>query len=114
MITADRKSISVARSHPNFQVGANGFETGRHCRRAAMNRVEAIRVHIVRKTAGTADSGDDDKIFLLDPEFRENCLYRGENRIVSAAGAPAHFLVGLTILLCQRRWKRRGTHGRFS
>src|SRR6058998_3858281 len=60
--------------HPYFQVGANGLEAGRHCRCAAVNRVEAVRVHVIRKTAGTTDAGDDDKILLLDPEFRENGL----------------------------------------
>src|SRR2546425_1455467 len=40
VITANRERISVARCHPNFQVRANGLESGRHCRCAAVNGVK--------------------------------------------------------------------------
>src|SRR5260370_581081 len=96
------------------ETGLNGLKTGRHGRRATVNRVEAIGVHVIREAARAADAGDDDKIFLLDSKFRENGLHGGENRVVTAAGAPAHFLVGLKILFCERWWQRRCAHGRFS
>ncbi len=102
MIAADRERVSVPRCHPDFQVGTNGFETGRHRRRAAVNGVEAISVHVIRKTAGAADSGNDDEVFAPDAEFRKNGLHRGENRVVSAARAPTHFLVGLKVFFRER------------
>src|SRR5258708_10379715 len=71
VIAANRKRISVARGHPYFQVGTNGFKSARHRVRAAVSRLEAIRVHVIREAAGAADSGDDDKILFLDPQFRK-------------------------------------------
>jgi len=97
VIAADGERVAVAGSDPNFKIGANGFEAGGNGGRAAVNRVKAEGVHVIRKTRGTADAGDDDEIFALDAEFRKNGLDGGENGIVAATRAPADFLVGLKI-----------------
>ena len=66
MIPTDRKRVTVAGSHPDFQFGADRLDARGYCGCAAVNRVEAIGVHVIREAAGTADPGDDDKILLLD------------------------------------------------
>src|SRR5258707_872493 len=77
---------------------------------AAMNRMEAERIHVVREAAGAADAGNHHKILALDAELGEHRLHRGENGVVAAAWAPADLLVGLKVFFCQRRWQRGGRH----
>src|ERR671922_44095 len=106
----DVHGTSVKRGDPNFQFGVGDFDTGGDGGSAAMDCVESVSVHVVGETAGAADARDDDEIFLANAELRENGLHGGEDGGVVAAGAPAHFLVGLKVFFCQRWWKSRGAH----
>ena len=114
VIAADGKGIAVAGGHPNFQVGPDGFEASGYCGGAAVNRVESVSVHVIREAAGAANAGDDNEIFFLNAELGENGLDRGENGVVAAPRAPAHFLVGLKILFRERRRQSCGAHDRLS
>src|ERR1700690_2982359 len=51
VISADGESIAVAGGHPNFQLWMRDFYAAGNRRRAAVNRVEAIGVHVIRETA---------------------------------------------------------------
>jgi hypothetical protein len=97
VIAADGESVSVSRSDPDFEIGANGLEAGGDGGRAAMNCMETERVHVIRKARGAADARDDHEIFTLDAEFGEDGLHGSEDGVVAAAGAPANFLVGLEV-----------------
>src|SRR6266852_6240001 len=97
VITADGQGVAVAGDQPDFQFRAVDLDARGHGRRAAVNGVKAEGVHVIRKTAGAADAGDDDEIFATHAKLRENGLHRGENGVVAAAGTPANFLVGLKI-----------------
>jgi len=100
VVAADGESVTVAGGDPDFEVGANYFETGGDRRCAAVNRVETERIHVIRETGRAADAGDDYEILTLDAEFRKNGLDGGQNGVVAAAGAPADFLVGLKVFFC--------------
>jgi hypothetical protein len=97
VVAADREGVAVTGGYPNFEVGANGFDAGGDGGRAAVNGVEAKSVHVIREAGRAADAGDDDEVFALDAEFREDRLDGGKNGVVAAAGAPADFLVGLEV-----------------
>ena len=103
VIAADGERIAVTGGHPDFEIGTRDFQAGGNGGRAAVNRVKAERVHVIREAAGAADAGNDHEFFARDAEFGENGLHGGENGVVAAAGAPADFLVGLKILSCVRR-----------
>ena len=64
-----------------------------------MDSVEAERVHVIREAAGAADARDEDEFFARDAELGEDHLHGGEDGVVSAAWAPADFLVGLEVFL---------------
>src|ERR1700674_1207665 len=89
------------------------LDSGCHGRPAAMDRVEAERIHVIRKTARTADPGNDDELFAGNPELRKNGLHGGENGVITAAGTPADFLVRLKILL-RKNWHGRRGHLSFT
>src|SRR5258708_14030992 len=114
VIPTDRKRVAVAGGAPDFQLRGNRLDARGHCRRAAVNRVKTKGIHIIREAAGAADPGNDDEVFALDAQLRKNGLHSGEDRVVSAAGAPAYFLVGLKIFFRQRRGLRRRAHPRSS
>src|SRR5438093_8547834 len=101
MIAANGESIAVTRGDPDFEVGANGFDTRGDGGRAAVDGMETERVHVIREARGAADPGNDDEVFAFDAKFGEDGLNGREDGIVATAGAPANFLVGLEIFFCE-------------
>src|SRR5215469_1228000 len=110
MIAANRKRISVAGRNPYLKVGSRDFEPRRDRWGAAVNRMKAERVHVVREAARAADPRNHDEFFFWNAQFGENGLNRRENRVIAAAGTPADFLVGLKIFLGVWRRQSNGAH----
>src|SRR5690349_2559725 len=101
VIAADGKRVAVAGGHPDFKFRVCDLNSGGDRRRAAMNGVESKRIHVVRKTARAADSRNNDELLAGNSQLGKDSLDRGQNGIISAAGAPADFLVGLKIFFRQ-------------
>ena len=99
MIAADGKRIAVTGGDPDIEVRTHELDAGGDGRRAAMDGVKAEGIHVIREAAGAADTGDEDEFFARDAQFGEDHLHGGEDGVVSAAGAPADFLVGLEVFL---------------
>ena len=68
VVAADREGVAVAGDDPDHEVRAGGLEAGGEGRRAAVDRVEAVGVHVVRQPAGAADAGDEDDVLLRHAE----------------------------------------------
>ena len=62
VVAADRERVPVTSDHPHHELGASLLEPGRDRRRAAVDRVEAVRIHVVRQAPGAADPGDEDDV----------------------------------------------------
>src|SRR5205807_6648571 len=92
MIAANGQGIAVSRDHPNAEFRIRGFYSGGDCRRASVDAVKAVSVHVVRKARGTADTGNKNHLFARNAEVGHYFLHVIENRVVAAARAPAHFL----------------------
>jgi len=99
VIAADRQAVAVAGDDPHVELGARDLEARRDGRRAAVDRVEAVRVHVVREPARAADAADEHRVLALHAEVRERALHRREDRVVAAARTPADILVRLHVLL---------------
>src|SRR5258706_7797442 len=110
VVAADGEGVAVAGGDPHVEVGPRHFQPGGHRRGAAVDGVEAEGVHVIREPAGAADAGHHHELLARDAELREDRLHRGQDRVVAAARAPAHFLVGLEVLLRVDGRKRRGRH----
>ena len=76
-------------------------DAGRDRRRAPVDRVHAVGVHVVRQAGRAADARHEHEVFGLDAGLGQQELDRGEDAVVAAARAPAHFLVGLEVLARQ-------------
>jgi hypothetical protein len=98
VVAADRQRVAVAGDDPDRQVRPRRRQAGRDRRRAAVDRVHPVGVHVVREARGAADAGDEDDVLARDAELGHEALHRGEDRVVAAARAPAHLLVGLEVL----------------
>src|SRR5918995_1454527 len=79
--------------------------------RAALDRVEAVGVHVVGEAAGAADAGDEDDLLARDAEFRHHLLHVVEDRVVAAARTPAHLLIRREVGLRELA-RRRGRFAR--
>ena len=102
VVAADRQGVAVAGHDPDREVGARQREPGGERRRAAVDAVDAVGVHVVGEAARAADPGDEDDSLRRQPQLGQELLDRGEDRVVAAARAPARLLVGGEVLLGQR------------
>src|SRR6266542_1327949 len=66
--------------------------------RVAVDGVDPVRVDVVREPRGAADAGDEDDPLARDAQLRQERLDGGQDHVVTAAGAPPDFLVGLEVL----------------
>ena len=110
VVTADRQRIAVARDDPYAQVGPGCLHSGCHRGRAAMDRMDAVGVHVIRKPARAADAGDEHDLLARHAQRRQHFFHLGQNRVVAATGAPAHILVAGKI----RRLEDRQRSGNLS
>ena len=78
--------------------GRASLEARGERRRPAVDRVEAVGVHVVREAAGAADARDEHKLFSRNAERRERLFHLREDRVIAAAGAPADFLIAGEVL----------------
>src|SRR5438876_528326 len=99
VVAADRQPVAVPRHDEHLEIRACQPEPGGDGRGAAVDGVEPVGVHVVRKPARAADPRDEDDVLLRDAEVRHRLLHRGEDRVVPAARAPPDVLVGLEVLL---------------
>ena len=98
VVAADRERVAVAGRDPHGQVGAHRREPCRDRGRPPVDGVHPVGLHVVREACGAPDAGDEDDVLTWDAELRHEGLQRGQDRVVAAAGAPAHLLVGLEVL----------------
>ena len=103
VVAADREHVAVAAHDPDGQVGPGRGQPGRDRRRAAVDRVHPVGLHVVREARGAADAGDEDDLLAREAELGHEALHRGEDGVVAAARAPADLLVGLEVLRRQRQ-----------
>ena len=67
--------------------------------RPAVDRVQAVGVHVVREARRAADARHEHQVLRASRRARRSCeLHRGEDRVVTAARAPADLLVRLEVL----------------
>src|SRR5688500_16761941 len=99
MVAADRQAIAVARDHPHVEVGA-GYRESRGDRRGTpVDRVHAVRVHVVGEPTRATDAGHEDRALGGGAELGHQHLDRLEDAVVATSGTPAHLLVGRPVLL---------------
>ena len=70
VVAADRERVAVAGGDPDLEVGPRDLEAGGDRRRAAVDGVEAVGVHVVREAAGAADARDDHELLARDARAR--------------------------------------------
>ena len=99
VVAADRQRVAVTGDHPHRQVGP--------ARRPARSRSPARgrgssgsrRCSGSTGTARSSRCPETNTMFSrLQPELGQEALHRGQDRVVTAAGAPADLLVGLEVL----------------
>ena len=97
VIAADRQRVAVAHHEPyvEFRIGQLGARGER--RRAAVNGVEAVRGHVIGKSGGAADAGEEDQILQRNLQLRKRPVNVLDDGVIAAARAPADFLVGSVI-----------------
>src|SRR5690606_12378064 len=67
-------------------------------RRAAVDPVQSIGVHVVREARRSPDAGHEHRVLAAHAELGHEQLHGGEDRVVATARAPAHLLVAGPLL----------------
>ncbi len=101
VVATNGECVTIARDHPDHEIWPCTLEASCDRGGAPVDGVEAEGVHVVRQSAGAADPGDEDDFLLRDAKVWHGLLRLGQNRVVAAAWAPAHILIGLEVLLGQ-------------
>src|SRR4029079_12937649 len=71
---------------------------GRDGRGTSVDRVHAIRLHVVGEARGATDPGDEDDPLARESQLRHEALDDVEDRVVAESRAPADLLVVLEVL----------------
>ena len=77
VIAADGQPVAIAGDNPDLEVGAASFQARGEGRRAPVNAVEAVSVHVVRKPARAADARNEHHLFAGKGEARQRLLHLG-------------------------------------
>ena len=96
----DLRSLSSAYGTISYVVSAGFYvnKSGQHGAGTAVDRVEAVARHIIRKAAGAADARDEYRFLACRAEVGHGPLDRLQHGIVAATRAPANFLIAGPIL----------------
>src|SRR5262249_14104723 len=103
VVAADRETVAVAGHDPDVELGVRELEARCDRRRAAVDRVEAVRLDVVRKTRRAADAGHEHRLFGHRADVGERTRDRLQHGVVAAAGAPTNLLRRGEVLRCQLR-----------
>ena len=107
MVAADAQTVAVARDDPHLQVGTRHLQARRDGRGPTVDPVDAVGLHVVRETAGTADPRDEDELLARHLQRGQHLLHLCQNGVVSATGTPAYVLVAGVIGRVSARVVRR-------
>src|SRR4051812_43138527 len=88
MCGADGAAIAIAGYDEDVQVWAAAAHAAGNRQRAAVQSMEAVGSHVMRKAAGAADAGDDHGLLGRQLLVTRKPLDGAEHRVISAAGAP--------------------------
>ena len=104
MVSTYGKRIPVTAGLPDGKAGVCHLDSCGNGGSPAVNAVEAICIHIVRKPGRAADTGHHHVTLFLVAQglrhFRHGSLQGRKYGMVSAARTPSHFLVAFEILEC--------------
>src|SRR5699024_9626304 len=98
VVAADGHGVAVAGDHPHRQVLAGGGQAGGDGGGASVDGVHPVGLEVVREAARAADGGDEGDVLALESELGQQGADGGQDDVVTAAGAPAHLLVGGVVL----------------
>src|SRR3990172_13072936 len=97
MIGADRQPVAIPGDDPDLQIRTADSETGGNRRRPAMDGVESVGIHVIGKTAGTADPRNEDDVLPWDAQFtanfRHDALHLCQDGIITTTRTPTDILV---------------------
>ena len=98
VVAADRQRVAVTGDDPHVQVGASHGQARGDGRRAPVDRVHPVGVHVVREAGCAADARHEGHVLAANAELGHEQLDGGEDRVVAAARAPADLLVAHPVL----------------
>src|SRR5688572_25800204 len=81
MVTADRKTVAVAGCNPYIEFRICCLNAGSNGECASVNRMQAIRIHVIRETRRAADTCNEDRLVTGDVEIGKRTLYLCEDRV---------------------------------
>ncbi len=101
VVATDGGAVAVAGDHPHAEVRVGQLHASGGSGSTTVDAMETIGVHIVGEARGAADAADDNDVFLLLTQLRENVLNGLQDGVVTTTGAPFHHLIACKIFFSQ-------------
>ena len=97
----DAATVSVTGIYEHTEFRPSKLDALGYGKRAAMNAVKAVCVHVMRQSARTSDARHEYRFFREKFFVAAQSLDGGEDRIIAAAGAPSRnpFLIIFDLVL---------------
>src|SRR3974390_1152287 len=92
MVTADRKCIAVSSEYEHVQIRAGKRHAAGKWQRSAMDEMHSVRLHEIRKPAGTADARNRRDLLVMKLALFDQLEIQGQYREVTTARAPCGML----------------------
>ena len=93
VVAADGEGVAVAGDDPHVEVRAGGGQAGGDGRGPAVDGVHPVGVHVVREPGGAPDARQEHGGLPAHAELGHQHLDGGQDRVVTAPGAPPDLLV---------------------
>ena len=105
VVAADGETVAVATHLPYGQVGVRHLATGSDGCGTTVNGVHAIGCHVVRQTAGTADTADDGCVGRRYANLGHCLVETGQEEVVTTPGTPTRLSLLIIIKrICHNTW----------
>src|SRR6185369_3237105 len=83
---------AVAGDDPYRKLGIGELDAGGDRKRAPVDAVEAVGVHVIREAARASDSRYEYELLPRNSQARQKALNGGEHGVVRASRTPLYFL----------------------
>ncbi len=107
---SDSATVTIARYDENFEIGPTALDAAGQWQRPPVQTVKAVSLHVMRKTTGASDAGNDHRFFRRQLFVTGQSLNRTQDSMVATSRTPPRhrraIVLQLTNILVNHRFSQ--------